>query len=209
MSLTKEKIEYNRLQNNTWKLAMAKGQTLQGTVRCTWAPVFVPLTAQGVITRVFVFKQKPYTLIETAVETELQWMNTNAGIRSPWGIFTKIEGYDAKQGGIIKRSATYDSMLGNFWFYNERHLHVGRLTDAALELIVRVQAENYPELTQYLIDNPYVLYRPDRFSWGTEVVLPNGGKNIEPNPGNSEPEQRRTITLLLGLAASAALAMIN
>lgn len=206
--ISKEKNEYNRLQNNTWKLATLHNETLQGTVRCTWAPVFIPLTVQGVITRVFYFKKKPYTLIETAVEKELEWANTNGGWKSPWGWFQNIR-WDSEKKKMITSYKTYDSMLGRLYFYDPRHLHVGRLTNAALSLIIRVQAKNYPELTDSIIDNPYVLYRPDRFSWGDQVVLSDGEKTINPIQGKSEPEEKRSNTLLLGLAASAALSLIN
>ena len=199
-----EKMEYNALQNGVWKTAAESNKTLQGTVRCSWAPVFVPLGKQGLITRLFVLSSKRITSIETAVEKELEWLNSPGGSISPWGVFV-----DDKN-----KRKTYDSMLGKENFFNHRTLHVGRLTDAALQQILGIHGGYYAELMEKLTANPYVLYRPDRFTW-TKLTWtkPDGfGRKREeevPIPGNSEPEQKRNNTLLLGFAASAALALIN
>lgn len=220
----------------TWLNARKNKQTIQGAVLCTFADVYYPFYNEGMVqrtkpdgkvyleqqtstifARIFSFQHEttPFTVIEDAWEEELEMIKDLS--YNVWGLkgmplFKDVQ-YTDESGRKSKKNMYFNEYL-KYHFFDTKALHVGRLTDADIELIAGSKGVYSGTWEARLSHCPYVVYRPERYRWSFPIV---NGTSInedidepsEPIPGRSEREQKRTNTLLLGLAASAALAMIN
>ena len=163
--------------NNIWQQARLNKRTLQAGVLCSWSPIY--LWNGKEFARVFNFQkaQSEYTLIEDAWEVELNW--ANGGV-SPFGGM-----YKETDKGFY--SVGYNTLLGTKNFFNPNTLHVARLTDAALDWLIRC---NY-HIADVLARNPYVLYQPSCWQWAYAKgrrginALRDGGITI-PEGGNDK-----------------------
>lgn len=180
--------------NQFWVAARKGGQTIQGNVLCTFAPIFV-LTQNG-IQRVYTFQSKQFsdiTLIEDAFEKELQIMHETGKL----SLYKKFH------------------LFGEEDFFNPTTLHLARLTDAALEKLNTTMFRTQ-NVVKYLNQSPYVLYVPARYRWAFSVrnslnptTNGNDGTGVKIVKGESERDKKNKNALLLGVAASVAMNMFN
>ena len=174
--------------NEIWKAQRQQAAPVQAGVLCTFADIYFPYGNEAKKIFSFQKRQSDYTLIEDAAEVELEWMESKTG--SPFGVIWQ----QTNKGTFM---VTYNELLGVKNFFDPTTLHVGRLTDAALDIMEQAGFLNLVDQLQY---NPYVLYRPSKWQWAVDdqpIIAP------EPNP---DQKKRRNI-ILLGLATSALMNM--
>lgn len=185
--------------NKQWIAARQNSQTLQGSVLCTWANIFLP-TADGKIKSVFSFQrhrgqyqQDLYTIIQDDFVAELSWINSVAGQTSPWGNLS----IGKKNGETLY---SYADILGKHNFFNPDTLHLGRLTEAG---IAEIEYCTDRSLTGYLQASPYILYRPKQWRWETKV--PTNVEDYLPEYGKAQKKSR---AIELGTATSLAMLLL-
>ena len=173
-----------------WRDAREIRAVQQGSVLCTWARVYAPVydIMNEYIKPIFSFQHGAFdfTVIQDDPIAELAWMDSIGGYTSPWGQL-----HIQRKGG--RYAYSYNEILGDKNFFNPTTLHVGRLTDASIEYLIK-NSKNL-DIIAYIQKTPYILYRPMQWRWDKIRGEDNSDYDYQPKKNNILP-------LLLGSVAS-------